>query len=267
MSSHCCNLVGAIKLKKGVTQKQLNKALKALLKEQAIDELPTIAPGTQVVEVDLEYWGEGGYGDSFAEGVAEALSSFVDVGQWLVLIDTDSGDSSQVRVPYFLGDSVQQQAAQVLYGLECMEEWVTPVLGKKAIEHVKDFLLDNLNTENTAVRIKHWDSYQDEAAAMSHTLTVDDRRSETGQIFLDLKKVDGGYDDGIAVTMEVGTNPLNDTESAPAVHVHFDDDNLAVTLLKVGEAILVRPETNVELDSCSIEVNGIKESTYWIRKA
>ena len=263
MSSHCCNLVGAIKLKEGVTQKQLNKALKALLKEQAIDELPTIVPETQVVEVDLEYWGEGGFGDSFAEGVAEALSSFVDVGQWLVLIDTDSGDSSQVRVPYFLGDSVQQQAAQVLYGLECMEEWVAPVLGQEAIEHVKSILLNKAST--TVFPVKHWDAYLDDGAAMSHMLAVTDDRAKSGQIFLDLEKIDGGYDDALSVTMEVNTNPLSD-EAAPAAHVHFNDDNVAFTLIKVGEDILLRPETDVELESCSILVNGITESMYWVRK-
>lgn len=265
MSSHSCNLVGAIKLKEGVTQKQLNKALKTLLKEHHIDELPTIAPDTQIIEVDFEYWGEGGSGDSFAEDVAAILTTFVDVGQRLILIDTDNSDSSEVRVPYFIGDADQRQRAQVLYGIECMEEWVSPILGEEAIEYVKSVLLNKAST--TVFPVKHWDAYHDEGAAMSHMLAVTDERAKSGQIFLDLEKIDGGYDDVLSVTMEVATNPLNAEENAPAVHVHFNDDNVAFTLIKVGEEILLRPEINVELESCSVEVNGITESTYWIRKA
>ena len=265
MSSHSCNLVGAIKLKADVTQKQLNKALKALLKEQEIDELPTIDPDTQTIEVDFEYWGEGGSGDSFAEDVAAILTTFVDVGQRLILIDTDNCDSSEVRVPYFIGDADQRQRAQVLYGIECMEEWVSPILGEEAIEYVRSIVLSKAST--TVFPVKHWDAYRDDGAAMSHMLAVTDERAKSGQIFLDLEKIDGGYDDVLSVTMEVITNPLNAKENAPAAHVHFNDDNVAFTLIKVGEEILLRPETNVELESCSIEVNGITESMYWIRKA
>lgn len=54
----------------------------------------------------------------------------------------------------------------------------------------------------------------------------------------------------------------------PCAHVHFDGDNLAVSLFKVGNKILVRPvsETDVIIEPIRKVAFGVPETMYWIEK-
>ena len=116
-----------------------------------------------------------------------------------------------------------------------------------------------------SVPVKYWDCYNSEyATANTHQFDVDDQRKTNGQMYMDLGALEGNPDDMMCVTMEINTNPLNGIDHVPCAHVHFDRDALAVSLFKIGDKILVRPEANVSIEPVQGEVHGVRESLYWI---
>jgi hypothetical protein len=115
-----------------------------------------------------------------------------------------------------------------------------------------------------SVHVKHWDAYQSPGTTMTHAIDVDDQRSCNGQMFIDVGAVEGSPDDMLSVTLEINTNVLNGIDHVPCAHIHFDSDNLAVSLFKIGNRILVRPETQVSIEPFTATVNGFAEALYWI---
>ena len=121
------------------------------------------------------------------------------------------------------------------------------------------------NVKTSSVPVKYWDCYNsNEATVNTHQFDVDDQRETNGQMYLDLGSKEGNLDDMMSVTMEVNANPLNGIDHVPCAHVHFDNDALAVSLFKIGNKILVRPETNVSIEPVQGKVYGVRESLYWI---
>jgi hypothetical protein len=118
--------------------------------------------------------------------------------------------------------------------------------------------------QETSVKVKHWDAYHVDGTVDTHQFDIDDQRTINGQAFITVGALEGNLDDMLSVTMEVNANPLNGIDHVPCAHVHFDNDALAVSLFKIGDKILVRPETNVSIESFSQKVNGFGETLYWI---
>ena len=134
---------------------------------------------------------------------------------------------------------------------------------------------DNVETElsigapveashETSVKVKYWDAYNIEGTIPTHQFDIADQREAHGQAYITVGAMDGDLDDMLSVTMEVNTNPLNGIDHVPCAHVHFDGDSLAMSLFKIGNKILVRPETDVSIDSFFEKVNGFGETLYWI---
>lgn len=100
----------------------------------------------------------------------------------------------------------------------------------------------------------------------NHQFDIDDQRETGGQAYITVGALEGDLDDMLSVTMEVNTNPLNGIDHVPCAHVHFDGDNLAVSLFKIGNKILVRPETGVTVEPFDTHFNadGPIETMYWI---
>lgn len=118
----------------------------------------------------------------------------------------------------------------------------------------------------TSVQVKHWDCYHSELpTAMTHLLDVDDQRQTHGQLYATVGAMDGNLDDMISITMEVNTNPLTGLEHVPCVHVHFDGDAVACSLFKVGDNILIRPETRVVIEPFHGKAHGVNETLYWMK--
>lgn len=120
----------------------------------------------------------------------------------------------------------------------------------------------------SSVPVKHWNCCGSEhQTSDTHQFDVDDQRRTGGQMYLDLGSLEGNLDDLLAVTMEVNTNPLNGVDHVPCAHIHFDGDNLAVSLFKIGNKILVRPETGIAIESFDTRLNafGPIETMYWIK--
>lgn len=123
---------------------------------------------------------------------------------------------------------------------------------------------------NTSVPVKYWDCYPYPDTRMTHRLEIDDRRNASGQAFVTVGTLDGKLDDMISVTMEINTSPLNGIDQVPCAHVHFDDDNLAASLFKIGDNILVRPEAGVDIEPIRASYSGPSgivgksDLMYWI---
>lgn len=122
--------------------------------------------------------------------------------------------------------------------------------------------------QNTKSSVKHWSCYLSEyetsLTQLTHQFDMDDQRKTNGQVYLDLGAIEGNLDDMMCVTMEVNTDPLNGIDHVPCAHVHFDGDNLAVSLFKIGNKILVRPETGVSIGEFRGKAFGSPETLYWI---
>ena len=118
--------------------------------------------------------------------------------------------------------------------------------------------------EETSVNVKYWDAYNVEGTALTHQFDIADQRRTTGQAYITVGPLEGHVDEMLSVTMEINVNPLNGIDHVPCAHVHFDGDSLAVSLFKIGDKILVRPETGVCIDSFFQKVNGFGETLYWI---
>jgi len=116
-----------------------------------------------------------------------------------------------------------------------------------------------------SVPVKHWDSYGDAGAPKTHQIDLDDQRVSNGQVYLTVGALEGDLDDLISVTAEVNTSPLNPETQVACMHVHFDSDNLAFTLFKVNDQIILRPEKGVTLEPVGIMNDKSLERMYSIQ--
>lgn len=121
-----------------------------------------------------------------------------------------------------------------------------------------------ITPQDTSVKVKYWDAYNEDGTLPTHQFDISDQRETNGQAFVTVGSLEGSLDDMLSVTMEVNANPLTGIEHVPCAHVHFDNDSLAVSLFKIGDKILVRPEVDVSINPCRQKVNGISETLYWI---
>lgn len=117
----------------------------------------------------------------------------------------------------------------------------------------------------TTVPVKHWGAYDVDGTVDTHQFYVDDARQNSGQAYLRIAAMDEASD-MIGVKAEVNTNPLDGLGHAPCLHVHFEDDSLAVSLFKIGNKILVRPETGVSVSPAYDRVLGVVEELFWVEE-
>ncbi len=121
------------------------------------------------------------------------------------------------------------------------------------------------DTAQSSVPVKYWDCYHSELPTVdTHQMDVTDHRKGSGQMFVDIGAIEGNLDDMLSVTAEINTNPLNGIDHVPCVHVHLDGDSLAFSMFKVGDKILIRPETDVRIAPVHEQVNGVNEILYWV---
>lgn len=110
----------------------------------------------------------------------------------------------------------------------------------------------------SVVQAGRWDRHADHPTERPYRFRMDDQRTSNGQLYADLSG-DKGEDDCLAITMEVhrfdaltGVRILNagsehSEKNTPCVHVHFDDNGLAFSAFKWGDALLLRPEAGVRM--------------------
>lgn len=130
--------------------------------------------------------------------------------------------------------------------------------------------LRNINDVQSSVRVTHWQrhfalSKEKGKDGLDHQIDIADQRITNGQVYVDVGPSEGKADDFMGVIVEVGSYPLETLEGdAPCVHIHFDGDNLAASLYKVGERILMRTESGVSVEPFRVIQNKRKETMYWI---
>lgn len=102
----------------------------------------------------------------------------------------------------------------------------------------------------TTIPVAYWDSTHynpdGDGETKGYQIEIDDQRRSNGQAFVTVAALDGNLDDMLSCTFEVNRLPES-TDDLPCCHVHFDNDNLAVSLFKKGDQIIVRPEADVSI--------------------
>ena len=99
------------------------------------------------------------------------------------------------------------------------------------------------------VPVSHWESsdYRGELPAGERFLMeVVDKREQSGQLFIDVGAEDGDIDDILTASFENSNLPGSRTHTQ-AMHLHFNDDEMAMTVFKQGDKYILRPETNVTI--------------------
>lgn len=141
---------------------------------------------------------------------------------------------------------------------------VNDILDPQKRDQVKAKLSEQLSMAvNTVVPVKYWNAYEDPNHPMGFAFEIEDNRRHNGQAILTIAAEGGRLEDMLSVTMEVNTDPATGSE-VPAASVHFDDSGVAAYLYKIGERILVRPESEVTLTRDTVNFNGINESVFWL---
>lgn len=102
----------------------------------------------------------------------------------------------------------------------------------------------------SSIAVQYWGCYDETTRDLrrTHQIDVEDHRLTSGQLHAGIGSLEGHPDDFFGVTLEVGANPLTGVGFVPAIHVHFDGDAMAFSLFRVGDKILLRPETDVCLE-------------------
>ena len=159
-----------------------------------------------------------------------------------------------------LHEGKEDDAAELLF--KHVETLLNGIHDADQRERVRSRLAAQLNP--ASIPVKHWDAYHVPDTVMTHQFDIDDQREQNGQAFITVGALEGDLDDLLSVTMEVNTHPLNGLEHLPCAHVHFDGDNMAVSLFKVGDRILMRPETMVRCNGFTHDFGTHKEDFFWI---
>lgn len=100
------------------------------------------------------------------------------------------------------------------------------------------------------VEVEHWDSRSyggegtDGAGGEVFILGTLDRRGASGQFDVTMAPADGDTDDLLYAMFEVNRLPGSKDDSQ-CLHIHFDSENLAMSVFKQGNKFILRPENGV----------------------
>lgn len=100
------------------------------------------------------------------------------------------------------------------------------------------------------VEVEHWDSPcyggagEEGAGGEVFVVGTLDRREVSGKFDVTMAPVDGYADDLLYVMFEVNRLPGSKDDSQ-CVHIHFDSENLAMSVYKQGNKFILRPENGV----------------------
>lgn len=179
----------------------------------------------------------------------------------VVVVVQDGGEFDPMIFRDAVIDGINRQRSEG--NLTTLEDETTD-FDSITVHYVGDVSVPAAST--TSVPVCHWEGYQEMTGhVMTHQFDLDDQRKTNGQAYLTLGALEGKVDDLLSVTMEVSTNPLTGEEPVPCVHVHFDADNLAMSLFKIGDDILIRPEANVLVKPEREQIGKVVETLYRVK--
>lgn len=105
------------------------------------------------------------------------------------------------------------------------------------------------DTQPDIVPVSHWHGTEyrgEEPTGERFLMEVVDKRKQSGQLFVDVGAEDGDIDDILTASFEISNLPGSRTHTQ-AMHLHFNDDEMAMTVFKQGGKYILRPETNVTI--------------------
>lgn len=108
---------------------------------------------------------------------------------------------------------------------------------------------------DAAVPVKHWNCYGLPDTVLTHNMQVSDLRKESGQTRVVVGELNGNPDDAMDVLVEVATEPVHGLDQVPCAHVAFNKDELAGSLFKDGDDIILRLEEGVSIEQF-VTANG-----------
>jgi len=114
-----------------------------------------------------------------------------------------------------------------------------------------------------SVPVRIWEAYDLEDGATpidTHSFEICDQRQNNGQARLIVTAQAASPEpDLLDVLLEVQASPFNAAAHVPVAHVHVDMDDPVVTILKLGDKLLVRPNTGVRLEHEVMVIDGKPE--------
>jgi hypothetical protein len=121
------------------------------------------------------------------------------------------------------------------------------------------------------VPVRHWDEYFWDANGPihsdenTHVFAINDRRKSKGiaQLAIGTPDTQEGSD-LLDVMMEVGTSPLDNTSHVPTMHVNLRGDAQLASLYRIGNRVLVMPNTGVTVTPSTVDVEGRAAAALWI---
>jgi hypothetical protein len=114
-----------------------------------------------------------------------------------------------------------------------------------------------------SVPVRIWDAYELEEGATAvdtHSFEIRDQRQNSGQARLIVTAQAASPEpDLLDVLLEVQASPFNAAAYVPVAHVHVDMDDPVISILKLGDKLLVRPNTGVRLEHEVVVIDGKPE--------
>jgi hypothetical protein len=127
--------------------------------------------------------------------------------------------------------------------------------------------LDAAPGQPDIVPVQVWEAYEGiehTAKPNMHTLEIIDTRQSSGQARLILAPQAGG-DALLDVLLEVQPNPFNPTALIPAALVHVDMDDPVLSILKLEDKLVIRPNTGVTIVHEVVNIDGKPEDVILIQ--
>lgn len=196
---------------------------------------------------------------NLVEATADALSAIAMPGHF-ELRDHNTGDLENAISRYWYGQEPELSAAKQRHA---WREAADLLRGSGVPEPTLQAMEALASASPSTVKVAHWEAYSLANVDLTHQIDISDQRSTNGQVFIDAGSLEGDVEDCLAVCVEVSTDPLNGIDHLACAHLHFDSDNLACSVFKMGrDVLLLRPESGVELQRHVLDDGSL---AYWVK--
>lgn len=105
--------------------------------------------------------------------------------------------------------------------------------------------VEMVSSAESSVKVAHWEAYQGVKPRYTHQMDIEDHREQAGRVCLTAGALEGSLDDLLTISVEITSDPMCPQNAVAAAHVHFDGDNLAFSVFKNSDNLMLRLETDV----------------------
>lgn len=95
------------------------------------------------------------------------------------------------------------------------------------------------------VAVDYWEDHK-HLEERKFFMEITDQRRTNSQMYIDIAPIEGDIDDILSLSLEINRLPEDETDRQ-CTRLHFDGDNLAVSIFKDGDGYILRPETDVRI--------------------